>query len=116
MIVELVRQSQDVPLTTPFPPSGVLVRWCKGDWCDPFFDPDGWYGPTLPRLTLRMKIDRPMPFVSWNFKYWRGYFGWKVYGYIPEYKNWWPEQDAKPESRAICFSMSLFRFKLKRRG
>ena len=98
----------ELALTTPFPSaSGVLVRVLAGDVCDPIRDPDGWYGPIWPLVTLRFKAKRAL-FIALRVGPVKGYIGAKVYGYIPEYQGWWPQQDCKEGSRAMCFSFRPF--------
>ena len=113
MRVDVVSSTHpDVPLTEPFPPRGVMVRWLRGDLCDPIYDVDGWYGPRWPFVTLRWTfVKRALPFISWRFGPVKGYIGAKVYGFIPEYRGWWPEKDCHEGSRAMCFSFRPFSFK-----
>jgi hypothetical protein len=98
----------DLPLTTPFPPRGVMVRWLRGDLCDPIADPDGWYGPRWPLITIRAVLKFSLPFIAWRFGPLKGYIGAKVYGYIPEYRGWWPEKDCHEGSQAMCLSFRPF--------
>lgn len=100
----------DLPLTEPFPARGILIRLLAGDVCDPISDPDGWYGPIWPRVTIRFKA-KYLPFISWRFGPVKGYIGAKVYGFIPEYRGWWPEKDCHEGSRAMCFSFRPLSFK-----
>lgn len=114
MNVEITYANIEQPPTQPFPPKGrhLLVRMVRGDYCDPFFDPDGWYGLVPPLMLLRTRTKRSFPFISWRYPFTDrgGYSGAKVYGLdaTPAYKGMLPESDCVPGSVAWCLSFRFF--------
>lgn len=109
----LYRNDPERPLTDPLPELGgrrFIFRIYSGDYCDPFRDPDGWFGPQLPRLMIRAVLSW-MPFVAWRWPGTTrgGYFGFKLYGVDSEnYKTWIPVHDVCPGSQACHFSIRPF--------
>ena len=115
MQIEIVyRNDPERPITRPVLSErmGFVVRLIRGDLCDPLGDPDGWFNPRPPLMTLRHYFKRiPMPFIAWNLWGWKGYMGAKVYGVdLPAYQDWLPAKEIYPGSQAFCFS---FRFNAK---
>ena len=113
MKVEIYARSKndaDRPVTDPLPESdGFYWRWVKGDVCDPWRDPDGWFAPRLPTFTVRFWSYLPLPFLAWRVGRWTGYIGFKVYGVDSEhYLGWLGREDVYPGSRAMCLSFRPF--------
>lgn len=111
MKVQLIYSNRpEFSLTTPFPAdNGVLVRFMRGDVCDPYLDPDGWFGPKRPAFTFRYVARIPLPYLAWRFGKHAGYIGWKCYGVDSEaYKGWLPPEDVYPGSQALCLTARPF--------
>ena len=71
------RNDPERGLTDPLPEIGgrrLIVRVYSGDYCDPFGDPDGWFGSEKPRVVLRAKLSC-MPFIAWRWNM----LSWLVY-------------------------------------
>lgn len=84
----------------------LALRW--GDVCDPYLDPDGWFGPEKPRFVLRFWSRIPLPWISWNLWGWRGYLGWKIYGVDSDaYRAWIAHGEIYQGSRALCLTARL---------
>ena len=109
-IIQTWRSDWDRPITDPLPErDGVVFRLTRGDVCDPWFDPDGWFGPSKPFYTLRFRSWVPLPFFAWKWGRWMGYIGFKVYGVDSEhYRSWLPESDVYAGSQAMCLSFRPF--------
>jgi len=113
MKVELLwrsRLDEGRALTEPFPAEdGVILRWLRGNVCDPWFDPDGWFGVRSPLVLIRFWSEIPLPFVAWRKGRWAGYIGFKVYGVDSDaYTQWLPKWEVYPGSLAMCFSFRPF--------
>lgn len=107
------RNDLERPLTDPLPELGgrrLIVRVYQGDYCDPFLDPDGWFGPVPPVLLMR-KILKCMPFIAWRWPFSQkgGYIGFKLYGVdSPNYALMLPVHEVFPGSQACHFSIRPF--------
>lgn len=105
----LWRNDPERPLTDPLPELGgrrLIVRIYSGDFCDPYGDPDGWFGPKLPRWVIRLKLPF-MPFLAWRWPFTNrgGYVGFKLYGVdSPNYTTFIPAEEVFEGSRACHLS------------
>jgi len=87
-----------------------VARVYSGDYCDPFMDPDGWFGPKVPAILVRLKLSW-MPFIAWKWPLLNraGYIGFKRYGVDSEnYRLALPTFDVYPGSKACHFSIRPF--------
>jgi len=98
------------PLTDPLPEAnGVVFRLVKGDVCDPWLDPDGWFGPEKPLWLMRFWSPVPLPFFAWRVGSWPGYVGFKIYGVdSAAYRTMLPAEDVYEGSLAMHFSFRPF--------
>ena len=107
------RNDPERPLADPLPElkgRRLVVRVYAGDYCDPFLDPDGWFGPQKPRILIRRKLSF-MPFVAWRWPFTSraGYVGFKLYGVDSEnYKTFLPPEEVYDGSQACHFSIRPF--------
>ena len=111
MKIELLYSNRpEQSLSDPFPASnGFLFRLLKGDVCDPYLDPDGWFGPQKPAFTLRFWSSIPLPYFAYRFGKRAGYIGFKAYGVDSEqYKGWLSASDVYPGSQALCLTCRPF--------
>lgn len=86
------------------------LRVYSGDYCDPFGDPDGWFGPQVPKILVRLKLSW-MPFLMWRWPLLgrAGYIGFKLYGVDSDnYKLMLPAGDVYVGSQACHFSIRPF--------
>src|SRR3990167_9447717 len=61
------RTDPERPLNDPLPEKpGIVFRLLTGDVCDPWFDPDGWFGPEKPLGLMRFRSRIPLPFFAWR--------------------------------------------------
>jgi hypothetical protein len=109
----LYRNDPERPLTDPLPEREgrrLIVRVYRGDYCDPMFDRDGWFGAGKPKAVLRGWL-LWMPFIAWRwpFSARAGYFGFKLYGVdSPVYKTFLPPEEVYDGSQACHFSVRPF--------
>ena len=109
----LYRNDPERPLTDPvLEPGGrrLVLRLYRGDYCDPFGDPDGWFGPQPPKVVLRRWL-LFMPFIAWRWPFMQkaGYFGFKLYGVDSEnYKSFIDPAEVFAGSQACHFSFRPF--------
>lgn len=94
------------PLDPMLEKPGIWFELRGGDYCDPLFDPDGWFGPGLPKLVLRFFCPIPvLPWFAWNLFGKAGYVGAKAYGVdSPNYKPWAGQENVYPGSQALHLS------------
>lgn len=94
-------------LTDSYEKLGIWFELRGGDYCDPLFDPDGWFGPKLPKRVLRFFCSIPiLPWFSWNVFGKAGYAGFKGYGAdSPNYEPWAGKKNVYPGSQALHFSV-----------
>lgn len=109
----LYRNDLERPLTDPLPELGgrrFVFRLYFGDLLDPLRDPDGWFGPALPRVVLRFRWAL-LPFVAWKWPLLdrAAYIGGKLYGVDSEaYVPWAGRENVYAGSQAMCFSFRPF--------
>lgn len=87
-----------------------VFRVYEGDYCDPFVDPDGWFGPTPPKILVRLRLSW-MPFVAWRWPFTKrgAYVGFKLYGVDSEnYRLMLPDADVFVGSMACHLSIRPF--------
>ncbi len=111
----LYRNDPERPLTDPLPELGgrrFVFRIYLGDYCDPFCDPDGWFGPKVPRISVRVNLPwLPLPFLAWRWGNTgrAAYIGFKLYGVDSDnYKGWLPASEVFEGSQAVHFSLRPF--------
>lgn len=111
----LYRNDPERPLTDPLPEPGkrrFVLRIYLGDYCDPFRDPDGWFGRALPVIIIRVNLPwLPLPFVAWKWPFVNraAYIGFKLYGVDSDrYKDWLPAHEVFDGSQAVHFSVRPF--------
>jgi len=96
------RNLLDPTLETP----GIWFELRGGDYLDPLSDPDGWFGPALPKRVLKFYCPLPiLPWFAWNAFGKPGYVGFKAYGVDSDnYKPWAGEENVYPGSQALHLS------------